>query len=92
VKLHGELSCSVVKVSYVVVLVGSSPDLDFLDETSGEKGLGLGILPKKPIGRNNPVSILFISLLKNTTLCPYWIQDDQKAAIHMLPRGDDTTM
>ncbi len=57
VKLHGELSCSVIKASHVVVLVGSSPDLDFLDENSGEKGTGIGILPGKPISRNNPIDI-----------------------------------
>ena len=57
VKLHGETSCRVLKVSHVVVLVGSSPDLDFLDENSGEKVIGLGILPGQPIGRNNPIDI-----------------------------------
>ena len=57
VKLHGELSCCVVKVSHVVVLVGSSPDLDFLDDESGRRGLELGILSGQPISRNNPIDI-----------------------------------
>ena len=56
-KLHGVTSCCVLKVSHVVVLVGSSPDLDFLDENSGKRGTGLGILAGQPISRNNPIDI-----------------------------------
>lgn len=42
------------KVSYVVVLTGSLPDLSFLDP---KLSANLGILKNEPISRNNPVDI-----------------------------------
>lgn len=57
VTLHG--SClEKVKVSFVVVLIGSLPDLRFLSvDDCGDDGRTLGIIPGEPISRNNPIDI-----------------------------------
>ena len=47
-------SNEVIEVSYVVVLIGSSPDLTFLEP---ELLSNLGILKNVDIGRGNPVDI-----------------------------------
>lgn len=56
VVLHGTNTMShleTVKVSLCVVLIGSSPNLDFLED----EGRNLGIIPDELISRNNLVDI-----------------------------------
>lgn len=56
VVLHGTVNSShieSIKVALVVVLIGSSPNLDFLED----KGLDLGIIPDEPISRNNLIDV-----------------------------------
>lgn len=45
----------IVKVGRVVILIGSSPNLNFLDESLRKN---LGVMKETPISRNNPVNIL----------------------------------
>jgi len=52
VRLKGPNTNELIQVSYVVVLIGASPDLNFLEE----KGENLGRL-SGPIDRNNPIDI-----------------------------------
>ena len=56
VKFHGESKTEVLKVSYVLVLIGARPDLSFLqgEELSGEV---IGVVPDSPISKTNPVDI-----------------------------------
>ena len=54
--LHGTQSSSHIesfKVSLVVVLIGSSPNLDFFED----RGTGLGIVADEPISRNNLIDV-----------------------------------
>lgn len=56
VTLHGVQTSShleTIQVSLVVVMIGSSPNLDFLHD----EGRDLGIIPEEPISRNNLVDI-----------------------------------
>lgn len=53
VRLRGPATNELMQVSYVVILIGASADLNFLEES----GTNLGLVPGEPIERNNPVDI-----------------------------------
>jgi len=53
VRLMGPETNELIQVSYIIVLIGSSPNLSFL----GQAGRELGRIPGAPIGRNNPINI-----------------------------------
>ncbi len=53
VTLHGMSHLEKVKASLLVVLIGASPNLEFLDE----EGLDMGVVQGEPISRNNPIDI-----------------------------------
>lgn len=50
--LHGPFTDTAIQVSYILVLIGATPDLEFL-ETETE----LGQVPGAPIRRENPIDI-----------------------------------
>jgi len=51
--LKGPDNTEVIQVSYILVLIGASPDLSFLAEAAHQ----LGRVPGAVIGRNNPIDI-----------------------------------
>lgn len=53
VRLKGPDTNEMIPVSYILVLIGASPDLTFL----AEAGQQLGRIPGAVIGRNNPIDI-----------------------------------
>jgi len=53
VRLKGPDTNEMIQVSYILVLIGASPDLTFL----AEAGQQLGRVPGAVIGRNNPIDI-----------------------------------
>jgi thioredoxin reductase len=53
VRLKGPNTNEMIQVSYILVLIGASPDLSFL----AEAGHQLGRVPGAVIGRNNPIDI-----------------------------------
>eukprot|EP00092_Neocalanus_flemingeri_P004717 GFUD01005082.1.p1 GENE.GFUD01005082.1~~GFUD01005082.1.p1 ORF type:complete len:665 (+),score=145.51 GFUD01005082.1:135-2129(+) len=53
VRLKGPGTNEMIQVSYIVVLIGASPDLSFLNEAERE----LGRIPGAVIDRNNPIDI-----------------------------------
>ena len=64
VKFHGEATTETVRVSYVVVLIGARPNLDFfnpdcdnVDDEMTVDTRSLGIVSGAPVSKNNPVDI-----------------------------------
>lgn len=53
VRLKGPHTNEMIQISYILVLIGASPDLTFL----AEAGQQLGRIPGAVIGRNNPIDI-----------------------------------
>lgn len=53
VLLTGPETNELIQVSYVVILIGAWPDLNFLESC----GSNLGVVPDVPIDRNNPIDI-----------------------------------
>ena len=53
VTLHGMSNLERVRVSLLVVLIGSSPNLDFLEDT----GHDMGVVSAEAISRNNPIDV-----------------------------------